>query len=302
MPASVDANALGPRRRWRALPRVQRVRIAGYVSWIICVTLTFGESLAHLMLYASQSELFSYIPLVPFVAVYLLYHDRKGLPQGDRTSIGGTAILCGLATVAMVAAANWRDQLSVNDGLSLHALAYLSLIGAGGFLFFGSRWMAAALFPAAFLLFMVPLPDAAVYWLEHLSVLASADVSEILFKMAGTPLVREGTVFALPGIVLHIAQECSGIHSSWVLFITSTVASKLFLSSRWRRLILVAFVFPLAIVRNSVRIVTIGLLSVHVGPHMLDSWIHHQGGPVFFALSLGPLFLLLAWLRWRERR
>ncbi len=109
-------------------------------------------------------------------------------------------------------------------------------------------------------------------------------------------------MLALPGIVLEVAQECSGIHSSWILFITSLVASHLFLNSPWRRLILVAFVIPLAIVRNSVRILTIGLLCVHVGPHMIDSWIHRQGGPVFFALSLVPLFLLLLWLRRGERR
>ena len=75
-------------------------------------------------------------------------------------------------------------------------------------------------------------------------MLASADVSAWLFRMTGTPLLRDGTVLALPGIVLQVAQECSGIHSSWVLFITSLVASHLFLKSPWRRLILVAFVHP----------------------------------------------------------
>jgi exosortase len=151
------------------------------------------------------------------------------------------------------------------------------------------------------LIFMVPLPDAAVYWIERASVLASADVSAMFFRTTGTPLLRDGTVFALPGIVLEIAQECSGIHSSWVLFMTSLVASQLFLTSPWRRIILVAFVLPLAIVRNSFRILVVGLLGVHVGPHMIDSFIHRQGGPIFFALSLGPLFLWLAWLRRQER-
>ena len=42
------------------------------------------------------------------------------------------------------------------------ALAYVSVVAAGGFLFLGSKWMAAAAFPVAFLIFMVPLPDAAV--------------------------------------------------------------------------------------------------------------------------------------------
>ena len=84
-------------------------------------------------------------------------------------------------------------------------------------------------------------------------------------------------------------------------FITSLVASHLFLESRWRRLLLVAFVIPLAIVRNGFRIMVIALLCVRVGPHMIDSIVHRRGGPLFFALSLIPLFLLMAWLRRGER-
>jgi len=105
----------------------------------------------------------------------------------------------------------------------------------------------------------------------------------------------------LPGIVIQVAQECSGIRSSWVLFITSVVASHLFLKSTWRRVALVAFVIPLGIVRNAFRILVIGLLCVHVGPHMADSAIHRQGGPFFFVLSLGPLYFFLWRLRHGER-
>jgi exosortase len=162
--------------------------------------------------------------------------------------------------------------------------------------------MAAAAFPILFLIFMVPLPDGVVSWLETASVLGSADVSAFLFNITGTPLLREGTLFTLPTITLKVAQECSGIRSSWVLFITSLLASDLFLERPWRRIVLVAFVIPLAIVRNGFRILVIGLLCVHVGPHMIDGVIHHRGGPIFFVLSLGPLFLLLSWLRRQEQR
>ena len=115
-------------------------------------------------------------------------------------------------------------------------------------------------------------------------------------------MLRDGTIFQLPGIVIEVAQECSGIRSSWVLFITSILASYLFLQSPWRRVLLVAFVIPLGIARNGFRILVIGLLCVHVGPQMINSVIHRQGGPLFFALSLIPLFLLLWWLRRAERR
>ena len=78
-----------------------------------------------------------------------------------------------------------------------------------------------------------------------------------------------------------------------MLFITSLLASHLFLESPWRRIVLVAFVIPLGIVRNGFRILVIGLLCVHVGPQMIDSVIHRRGGPLFFVLSLVPLFLLV---------
>jgi exosortase C (VPDSG-CTERM-specific) len=286
---------------WRGLPRSDRLRIAAWAGWIVVVTLAFVQPLASLMLHAAQSELHSYIPLVPLVSGYLLYAKRKSLVAVYRRSIGGTVTLGGIGMTVLVAAIGLRRSLSVNDGLALMALAYVSVVAAGGFLFLGSKWMATAAFPVAFLIFMVPLPDAAVDWLETASVLASADVSAWLFKMTGTPLLRDGTRFVLPGIVLRVAQECSGIHSSWVLFITSLVASHLFLKSPGRRIVLVAFVIPLAIVRNGFRILVIGLLCVHVGPQMIESILHRRGGPLFFVLSLGPLFLFLAWLRRQER-
>jgi exosortase/archaeosortase family protein len=76
----------------------------------------------------------------------------------------------------------------------------------------------------------------------------------------------------------------------------------MFLSSSWHRGLLVAMVIPLGIVRNAFRVLVIGLLCVHVGPDMIDSWIHHKGGPLFFAVTLLPLFLAAAWFRHRERK
>lgn len=278
-----------------------RTRGAAGAAWVVIVTVGFIQPLTNLLLFTLQSELSSYISLVPFVAGYLLYLRRPFLPVEFRTSIGPAVVFAAIGSVTLTAALNSGGKLSVNDYLGLLAFSYVSLMVAGGFLFFGSKWMRAAAFPVAFLFFLVPLPDAAVHHIETASMLLSADVSAWLFRMTGTPLLRDGTILALPGIVLKVAEECSGIHSSWILFITSLVASHLFLDSPWRRVVLVAFVFPLAIVRNSVRILVIGLLCVHIGPEMIDSYIHEQGGPIFFALSLIPLFLLLVWLRRKER-
>jgi exosortase C (VPDSG-CTERM-specific) len=266
------------------------------------LTLLFSFPLFRLVLYAAQSQLHSHILLVPFVTAYLLYLQRKRPSAEYQASVPGTAAMAAIGIAALSIGLGWRGSLSVNDGLALTALAFVSLAAAGGFVFFGSKWMAQKAFPVAFLIFMIPLPDAVVNWLENASALASASAAGAYFQMAGTSFFRQGTVFELPGITIRVAQECSGIHSSWVLFIVSLLASHLFLKNGWRKAVLVAFVIPLGILRNGFRILTIGLLCVHIGPEMIDSPIHHQGGPLFFALSLVPLYLLLWWLRRQEQR
>jgi exosortase C (VPDSG-CTERM-specific) len=182
-----------------------------------------------------------------------------------------------------------------NDRLALLTLSFLFCLAAGGFFFFGRGWMRAAAFPLGYLIFMVPMPDAMADALETASKYASVEVANFLFHLSGTPFLRAGLIFQLPNITIEVAQACSGIRSSWVLFMTSILAANLFLKTPWRRFALVVFVIPLAILRNGFRILVIGLLCMHMGPQMIHSPIHSQGGPIFFVLSLIP-FLFVLWL------
>jgi len=165
----------------------------------------------------------------------------------------------------------------------------------------GRATVKALAFPLGLLLFTVPLPSSAVAVIESFFQHTSATAAAVMFKFAGTPFFRDQTYFQLPGINLQVAPECSGIRSSIALFITSIVAGKLFLNSPYLRILFSLAVIPLSIFRNGVRIFTIGELCVHVGPHMIDSPIHHRGGPLFFAFSLIPFAILLLLLAKFER-
>jgi exosortase C (VPDSG-CTERM-specific) len=256
----------------------------------------FAKPLLGLAVHAAKSDIHSYILLVPFISAYLIYIRRHQLPKGYSSSPGWAVVplLVGLASLGLA----WTlATLSYNDRLTLMALSFVCLLTAGGFLYLGRKWMSAAAFPFGFLIFLVPMPDAMSNALETASMLASTEVANLLFNMTGTPVLREGTIFQLPSITIQVGQECSGIRSSWVLVITSLVAANLFLKSTWRRAVLVCFVIPLGIVRNGFRVFVIGMLCVHVGPQMVHSIVHRRGGPIFFVLSLIPLFVLLWWLR-----
>jgi exosortase C (VPDSG-CTERM-specific) len=162
--------------------------------------------------------------------------------------------------------------------------------------------LAILAFPAAFLIFIIPFPVVVREGIEQFFQYGSAVTAEVLFKLSGMPVFRNGLEFNLPGFALQVAPECSGIHSSLVLFITSVMAGQLFLTSPCRRILLSLAVIPLALLRNAIRIVTVGQLCVHVSPDMIHSYIHKKGGPIFFVLSLIPFFILLLYLRKRELR
>jgi exosortase C (VPDSG-CTERM-specific) len=270
----------------------------GMSLFAIVVIACFWKPLLRLGQEAVQSELDSYTLLIPFISAYLVYLRRNALPRDSARSLPWAALLFGVALLALAAA--WiagPAALGSHDYISLLTFSWLCFLMGGGFLFLGKGWIAAAAFPVALLFLTIPLPGHLVDAIESASKLASADAANLFFQLLGTPVLRDGTIFSLPDITIEVAQECSGIHSSLVLFITSLIAANLILRSPWRRLLLVAFVIPLGILRNGFRILVIGLLCIHIGPEMINSPIHRKGGPLFFALSLIPFFIVLSRLR-----
>jgi len=159
----------------------------------------------------------------------------------------------------------------------------------------------AVAFPLGFLIFIAPFPIGFESALESFLQHRSSAVAHVFFQMIGTPVFRDGTVFQLPGFNMQVAPECSGIHSTVALFITSLVAGQLLLRSTLNRTILTLAVVPIALLRNGFRVTVIGELCVRVGPEMIDSYIHRHGGPIFFVLSLVPFVLLLFFLLRIER-
>ena len=262
--------------------------------------LAYGWILYAWTRHALAEDLHSHVILIPFVSWYLINLDRHRWP-GIAPGPAWGALLPALAGAALLAFAVLNRAgpaaLSRNDFLAATVGSFLCFLWAGGFLFLGKNLMGAVAFPAAFLIFMIPLPDAAVSAIEHTLVAATSEVVDFFFLLTGVSFLRDGNVFQISTLTMQVAQECSGIRSSWVLFITSLLASYLFLRNPWHRALIVALVIPLGILRNGFRILVLAQLCIHRGPHMIDSDLHHHGGPIFFALSLIPLFLLLWWFR-----
>jgi exosortase C (VPDSG-CTERM-specific) len=267
----------------------------------------FALPLIDLVRFSFHNELHSHVILIPLVSAYLVWIQRDKLAaissQARLRSLGFVLLALGGAVLAWY----WIDLRSLpearhQDQLSAEILSFVLLFGGLSACSISAPALRSIAFPLGFLVFMIPMPVVTVDAIEGFLQHQSADMADRLFSLAGMTYFRHETLFQLPGINLQVAPECSGIRSSLALFITSVVAGYLFLRSPVKRGILALAVIPLAILRNGFRVFVLGELCVHVSPKVIDSFIHHRGGPIFFALSLVPFFFLLYLLVRYDRR
>jgi exosortase C (VPDSG-CTERM-specific) len=290
--------SLAKRKPAGALGRGQRFGLT-----VLVLVLGFSVPFYDLIRFAAGSQLYSYILLIPFISIYLVWWKRRSLPHSSQPVRYAPGIfwLAGLTVVLTY----WfvlrpNSRLTEDDYLAAMMISFLLFFFGICCRFWGWATLRAAAFPLGFLVFMVPLPTLAISRIDSFLQHGSAMAAEGFFRSSGTPFFQDGLAFQLPGITLFIAPECSGIHSSLVLFIASLVAGHVYLRTPWKRAALALFVIPLGLLRNGFRVFVVGELCVHIGPQMINSYIHRKGGPIFFVLSLVPLFLLLMILQRSE--
>jgi exosortase C (VPDSG-CTERM-specific) len=283
-----------------------RRRLAEFLLAVAVLILLFSLPLYRLARLSLHSSLFSYIPLVPFISLGLVLLKRWDLPPPSAPDrrLASFSIAAGMALLA--GGWFWRNfgaGLSWQNSVALSSLSFVLIFVATCAWFWGRPIMRSLAFPVAFLALMAPIPNFLTGLLVDVLQYASAAVAHAFFELYGTPVMPVGELgFQLPGINLEVAPECSGLHSTLALMITSLPAGYLFLRSPWKRAVLTFAAIPLGILRNGFRIFTIGELCVHIGPQMINSYIHTTGGWMFFILSLGLFLPLIFFLIWLERR
>ncbi|NPU84694.1 MAG: exosortase [Syntrophaceae bacterium] len=240
------------------------------------------------------------IPFIPLITIYLLYQKRKEIRDKMQYSykLGAAGVIAGVVGYAIVLF--FGRGLNPNDYSTIVTLSSLVMLW-GSFLFaYGRKAFTAALFPLLFLLFAVPVPAFIMNEIITFLQIGSTEFANLLLWVSQVPYYRDGFVFQLPGVIVEVAPQCSGIRSGLALFITALLAGYLFLDSWWRRVVLIVCVFPITMLKNGIRITTLTLLGAYVDPRILQSSLHREGGIPFFILALLLMAPILFFLKRRE--
>lgn len=274
-----------------------------WFAFLILVSLVaFHKSLWTLLTFSSNVAHYSHTILIPGVSLALLWLERKQIFRVvDSSPRTGVAVML-LGAILFGFAQQRSGSLTQNDYLSA-AILSIVIIWIGAFIScYGVEVFRGARFPLLFLFFTVPIPDLILGKVIFALQKGSAEVALPLFELTGVPVLREDFLFSLPGLDIEVAKECSGIRSSLALFISSLLAGHFFLRSGWGKLSLSLVVFPIALLKNAVRIVTISLLAIHVDRGFLTGHLHRSGGILFFLFSLILLAIVLRGVQRCENR
>lgn len=190
---------------------------------------------------------------------------------------------------------------NVLRGMSLIPIA-LGVVGV----LYSRRTVRALLFPIAFLVFIVPLPnfviDAATVPLRGLS---AGVVSESL-AAAGYPVERAGLTLQLTTPEggrreVFIDEGCSGIRSIVALLALGALFLHLQPIPPGWKVGLFLLLPALAVVGNLIRVGVATLVAYHVGTEAAEGFFHGASGLILFLVAIGGL-VLLAYLPARESR
>src|ERR1700683_816240 len=176
------------------------------LTWLAVETalllICFSRPLLELLRFTTHDDLFSYIPLIPVITAYLIWTERQKFTREVCPSRLGAGVA--FAIGAAIAGSWWLGNragwaITPQDYLALMTLSFLFFFWGACLALPGWKIMRDAAFPAAFLIFAVPLPTS---WEENIDAFfqySSAMAAKLFYTLAGTPALRSGLRIDLPG-------------------------------------------------------------------------------------------------------
>ena len=236
--------------------------------------------------FCAPEEDMDYAWFVPLFSIAVLWTERARI----KASLGAPSIWGALALVPfLVLGLLGARGLQVRFEL----LAFIGLLVAIPWAFFGRECAKRVAFPAACLVFCMPLATYLSVLTVHLRLFASA-VAGGLLSVFVDGIVRQGNLIALSDVLLEdgspfvidIANPCSGLRSIFALMAIS-VGYGYFTQPTWaRRAVLFALSVPLAILGNIVRIMSICIVAKSADPAFAIGFYHDFSGFIVFAVAL----------------
>jgi EpsI family protein len=277
-------------------PTVSRrvLDVATAVGLVAGVLLVFRGPLRAMVESWSVNPMYSHAYTVPFISLGLLWARRNGFKER-------TPRPARLAAIPIIAAALLAVVLGEVAAIQvLEQLAFVLIIAGIVLFLFGYEYLKVSAPAIAYLLFMVPFWDAFTEPLHASFQQRSAQIGVAIMQAVGVPAYREGTVIALPDLVIEVARACSGVNYLIAVLALALPLAFIRLRSTWRRLVLIGGAMTISALANGLRVALIGVLAYLDIGSPLHGPFHVLHGLFVAGVGYVVLFVGLHYLEKRE--
>jgi len=237
--------------------------------------------------------------IIPFVVVGIFWWKRKELMALSLRMWWPALLLLGGAVVLHI-----LGYMVQQPRISIIGL-FVGIYGLMG-LAWGREWLGASFFPFFLFGFCIPLGTLSLSITFPLRLLVCHLVEWVCHFILAIDIVRDGTALIDPTghYQYEVAAACSGMRSLVTTLALALIYAWLSLRKPWKRAILIASAFPLAVFGNLLRMLTI-VIAAEIWGAKAGNYVH-EGGPLGiisllpYIPAFGGLFLLAHWLRERK--
>ena len=226
-------------------------------------------------------------PLVLATAIWLIWRQWDEIIAMARPGNLWLAI-----PVILVAAAVYAFGRAFNF-LVFEVAAMLLALLAIAYALAGHRVLMKMWFPIVYMGFLIPLPG---WFLDSITLPLKVFVSDVVTSMlaaVGYPITQVGVTLYIAQYQLLVEDACAGLNSIISLTAVGLFYIYLLHNASWRySLLLLAFVLPIAIAANVVRVVILVLITYYFGNEAAQGYLHDFAGIVTFVSALLLIFLL----------
>lgn len=226
---------------------------------------------------------YSHGVLIPFMSAFLIWFEWNRIRRIPiKPNPVGFLLLVPVIIVQL--AANRAGIASVSG------LTFPVVIGIIILLILGKEAVKAMWFPILFLFFMCVPPSSILEGLSFKIQMLSTQCATLGLKLIGLDVYRHGQKIQLPGIEVQVAEACSGFRMLIALLAFTTFFAYMKVGPLWGRLSLIAFVIPLSLIANSIRVLLIVLVGNYYGEDAMHTFHDYSG---FLVLVIAFIALML---------
>jgi exosortase len=260
-----------------------------YACLLVAVAALVWPIFAHAIEVWSTDEEFTYGFLVPPIAVFIVWWQRKTIRKAMAFGSPSGLLLVIAAAVALLISR--RTGINALGGIAVSPL----LIGVAAYLW-GWRAARVVVFPSTFLIFGLGLYRGLLSSIGFTLQDFTAAAADLTSRAIGLDVVRDGLVLhsvsSSPSFAFIVAQTCSGMNSLLSLLTLAALWMYATRGGLGGRAAVFASVLPLVLIANTTRVTLVLVVASLFGQDAALGFFHGASSFVLFGLALAGLLIV----------